>query len=66
MLNFPLWRRLVVIGLTVLALGYAVPNLFYPRVELHNDAVAAIEAWLAEGLAVAISRHNRRIRPPAD
>ncbi|TYB81683.1 protein translocase subunit SecD [Maritimibacter fusiformis] len=44
MLNFPTWRRLVVIGLVVLGLGYALPNLFYPRVELHNDAVAAIEA----------------------
>lgn len=34
--------------------------------DLVDHAVAAIEAWLAEGLAVAISRHNRRIRPPAD
>ena len=44
MLNFPTWRRLIVIGLVVLGLGYALPNLFYPRVELHNDAIAAIEA----------------------
>ncbi len=44
MLNFPTWRRVVVIGLVVLGLAYAMPNLFYPRVELHNDAVAAIEA----------------------
>ena len=44
MLHYPLWRRIVVIGLVVLGLVYAAPNLFYPRVEAHNDAVAEIEA----------------------
>ena len=44
MLHYPLWRRIVVIGLVVLGLVYATPNLFYPRVEAHNDAVAEIEA----------------------
>jgi preprotein translocase subunit SecD len=45
MLQYPLWRRIVVIGLVVLGLVYATPNLFYPRVETHNDAVAAIEKF---------------------
>ncbi|RME16253.1 MAG: protein translocase subunit SecD, partial [Alphaproteobacteria bacterium] len=43
MLQFPLWRRVLVVGLVVLGLVYAAPNLFYSRVEAHNDAVAAIE-----------------------
>ena len=43
MLHYPLWRRIVVIGLVAAALVWAAPNLFYPRVEAHNDAVAAIE-----------------------
>ena len=43
MLQYPLWRRIVVIGLVVLGLASALPNLFYPRVELHNDAAVEIE-----------------------
>ena len=43
MLHYPLWRRIVVIGLVVLGLAYAAPNLLYPRVEAHNDAAAMIE-----------------------
>ena len=33
MMHYPLWRRIVVIGLVVLGLAAALPNLFYPRVE---------------------------------
>jgi len=44
MMHYPLWRRIVVIGLVLLGLSAAVPNLFYPRVEAHNDALAEIEA----------------------
>ncbi|HCQ64735.1 MAG TPA: protein translocase subunit SecD [Rhodobacteraceae bacterium] len=44
MMHYPLWRRIVVIGLVVLGLAAAAPNLFYPRVEAHNDAIAEIEA----------------------
>ncbi|HBZ43862.1 MAG TPA: protein translocase subunit SecD, partial [Maritimibacter sp.] len=43
MLNISLFKRIVIIGLVVLGLAYAAPNLFYPRVETHNDAVKAIE-----------------------
>ncbi|MAQ46164.1 protein translocase subunit SecD [Pacificitalea manganoxidans] len=44
MLRIPLFSRIVIIGLVVLGLAYAMPNLFYPRVESHNDAVRTIEA----------------------
>ncbi|WP_112874199.1 protein translocase subunit SecD [Paracoccus endophyticus] len=41
MLHIPFWKRLVILGLVGLGLLYAMPNLFYSRVEAHNDAVAA-------------------------
>lgn len=47
MLNIPLWNRVLIWGLVALGLAFAMPNLFYPRVELHNDAAAAIEAGTA-------------------
>lgn len=43
MLQIPLWKRIVIIGLCVIGLVWAMPNLFYKRVEAHNDAVIAIE-----------------------
>lgn len=43
MLQFPLWKRVVIWGLVALGLIFALPNGFYSRVEGHNDAVAAIE-----------------------
>jgi preprotein translocase subunit SecD len=39
----PLWQRLLIWGICALGLVYAVPNLFYPRVEAHNDALVAVE-----------------------
>ena len=47
MLNIPLWNRVLIWGLVALGLAFAMPNLFYPRVERHNDAAAAIDAGLA-------------------
>jgi preprotein translocase subunit SecD len=44
MLNVPLWKRLVVIGVCLAAVVVAFPNLFYGRVERANDARAALEA----------------------
>jgi len=44
MLQIPLWNRLVIVGVLLAGLSFAMPNLFYERVETHNDAVAAIEA----------------------
>ncbi|HRO14581.1 MAG TPA: protein translocase subunit SecD [Paracoccus sp. (in: a-proteobacteria)] len=43
MLQIPFWKRLVILGLVALGLLYAMPNLFYGRVEAHNDAVTAAE-----------------------
>ncbi|MDO5620118.1 MAG: protein translocase subunit SecD [Paracoccus sp. (in: a-proteobacteria)] len=43
MLQIPLWKRILIIGTCVFGLFYAMPNLFYQRVEQHNDARAAIE-----------------------
>jgi preprotein translocase subunit SecD len=43
MLQIPLWKRVLILGLCALGVILTVPNLFYSRVELHNDAVAAVE-----------------------
>jgi len=44
MLHIPVWNRILILGVVLAGLMLAMPNLFYPRVERHNDAVAAIEA----------------------
>ncbi len=43
MLQIELWKRIVIVGLVLLGLFYALPNAFYDRVERHNDAIRAIE-----------------------
>lgn len=43
MLQIDLWKRILIWAIVAVGLGLAIPNLFYPRVEQHNDAVAAIE-----------------------
>jgi preprotein translocase subunit SecD len=43
MLHIPLWKRVLIFGLCALGLLTAAPNLFYSRVEAHNDAIAAAE-----------------------
>ncbi|TDX21660.1 protein translocase subunit SecD [Rhodovulum visakhapatnamense] len=43
MLDFALWKRATVWGLVLLGLLFAAPNVFYSRVEGHNDALKAIE-----------------------
>ena len=43
MLHIPLWKRVLILGLCALGLLTAAPNLFYSRVEAHNDAIAAAE-----------------------
>ncbi len=50
-MQMPLWKRILVWGICALGLLYALPNLFYSRVETHNDAAAAIVA--AGGTATA-------------
>jgi preprotein translocase subunit SecD len=44
MLHFPFWKRLLIWGVTIVILLMAVPNVFYGRVERHNDAVKTIES----------------------
>ena len=43
MLQIPLWKRVLIIALCLLGVATAAPNLFYPRVEAHNDAIVAFE-----------------------
>ena len=43
MLQIPLWKRALVILICLSALAFSLPNLFYERVERHNDAVALME-----------------------
>jgi protein-export membrane protein SecD len=42
-MQIPAWKRIFIWGLCALALLFAAPNLFYSRVEKHNDAVLKIE-----------------------
>ena len=37
-----MWKRVLVLALVVAALVFSMPNLFYARVEAHNDAIAAV------------------------
>ncbi|MDN3712013.1 protein translocase subunit SecD [Paracoccus cavernae] len=43
MLQIPLWKRIVILGLVAVGLLLAMPNAFYSRVELHNDAKVSVE-----------------------
>jgi preprotein translocase subunit SecD len=43
MLQIDLWKRLLIWTTVAVGLVLALPNLFYPRVEQHNDALATIE-----------------------
>jgi len=56
MLQIPLWNRLMILLVVLTALSFAMPNLFYDRVERHNDAVAAIEGTGAVTDAQAADR----------
>lgn len=51
MLQIPLWKRLLIWSLCALGVVLTLPNLFYSRVEGHNDALAAVE--MAGGVATA-------------
>ncbi len=67
MLTFPLWKRLLVIGLCLIGLAVALPNLFYSRVEQANDARARVERGAAEtpGARRRRGRAGRRSCPRA-
>ena len=40
----PMWKRLAIMAVCLLGFLYASPNVFYSRVEQHNDAAKEIEA----------------------
>ncbi|WP_410219056.1 protein translocase subunit SecD [Paracoccus sp. (in: a-proteobacteria)] len=44
MLQIDRWKRILIVGICLLGLLFALPNAFYARVEAHNDAVAQIAA----------------------
>jgi preprotein translocase subunit SecD len=44
MMQVDLWKRVLIWATVVLGLLLAMPNAFYSRVEIHNDAVKAIDA----------------------
>ncbi|MEM7615547.1 MAG: protein translocase subunit SecD, partial [Pseudomonadota bacterium] len=48
MLQFPAWKKYSIILVCLLGVIFTLPNGFYQRVELHNDAAAALEAGQAE------------------
>lgn len=56
MLQIDRWKRILIIGICLLGLLYALPNAFYSRVEAHNDAVARIEATGVETPELAAAR----------
>jgi preprotein translocase subunit SecD len=56
MLNIPLWNRVLIWGVVAIGLALAMPNLFYDRVERHNDAVALIEETGATDDALEAAR----------
>lgn len=58
MLQIDRWKRILIIGLCVIGIGFAVPNLFYQRVESHNDAVAEIERTGVETPELAAARDS--------
>lgn len=43
MLHISLWKRILILGICGLGIAFAMPNLFYSRVEQHNDAIKTIE-----------------------
>ncbi len=52
MLQFSIWKKILIWGLCALGIALATPNVFYTRVELHNDA--SLE--LAQGLPATPER----------
>ncbi|MCR8723921.1 protein translocase subunit SecD [Frigidibacter sp. ROC022] len=44
MLQIAPWKRILILLITALFVGSAIPNLFYNRVETHNDAIKKIES----------------------
>ncbi|TBN41856.1 protein translocase subunit SecD [Paracoccus subflavus] len=56
MLQIDRWKRILIVGLCLIGLAFAAPNLFYGKVESHNDAVAEIERTGVETPELAAAR----------
>ena len=58
MLHIPLWKRLLIVAVVLIGLLTAMPNLFYGRVEGHNDALVANErnGFMTEEQTAAAAR----------
>ena len=63
MLQIPLWKRIAILAVVALAFVYAMPNLFYSRVEAHNDALVAAERAGFETPEQAAARGNALYGP---
>lgn len=48
MLQFSLFKKIVIWGLCILGVFLAAPNAYYTRVELHNDAALEVAAGMPE------------------
>lgn len=56
MLNFPLWKKTIIWLLCAAGLWFAMPNLFYTKVEQHNDALTTLEMGGVETPEMAAAR----------
>jgi preprotein translocase subunit SecD len=56
MLQIPSWKRILILAVCLFGIVSAAPNLFYGRVEAHNDAIAAAEKAGFETEAQAAAR----------
>ena len=69
MLQIPLWRRVLIWSAVALGLWFAMPNGFYTKVELHNDALLEIERTGETETLIAQRRpqyHHERARGHAN
>jgi preprotein translocase subunit SecD len=53
MLQFSLTKKFTIIGLCVLGLLLAMPNFFYSKVEMSNDAEVVLDGGIAAAGATA-------------
>ncbi|HSF96226.1 MAG TPA: protein translocase subunit SecD, partial [Thermohalobaculum sp.] len=52
MLFFPLWKRILVVGICLLGIVYSMPNMFYEQVDAYNRAPIEIAKLEAQGKEV--------------
>ena len=52
MLQFSLTKKILIIGLCLLGMVFAMPNLFYSKVEMSNDAQVVLDGGVATSKAI--------------